>query len=406
MREKYEFDFTTVLARRGMDAVAYDSVGSGLWGIAPAAPKEGFDVIPMWVADMNFPTCPAIVRAITERAQHPAFGYFLPRDAYFAAIAAWRKPGHPDIPREAIGYENGVHGFVTSAVQALTEPGEAILLHSPYYVGFRADIEGLGRRSVFSELRLDEDGVWRMDYEDMDRKIRENGIRVVLFCAPHNPTGRVWTREELERAAAVFEKNDVTVISDEIWADLVFPGKTHIPLQSVNPWMRAHTAAAYAPSKTFNLAGLIGSYHVIYDKALRDRIVSWGKKTHYNEMNVLSMHALLGAYSEEGRRWTEELREVLERNAALVCRFFREEVPGVFCSMPEGTYMLFADCAGYMARTGRTLDDLLQAGWAVGVAWQDGRKFRGETHIRLNLASPESRIREALKRMKAYVFTE
>ena len=291
-----QYDFTTVIDRRGKDALAVESIGSGGWGANPAAPKEGFDPIPMWVADMNFATCPAIPKAIIERAQHPLYGYFTPSDEYYNSIIAWRSArGYTDLDRQYIGYENGVHGFVTSAVQALSAPGDRILLHSPVYVGFAADVEGLGRTSVYSPLKRDEAGVWRMDFDDMDRKLKENHIHLAIFCSPHNPTGRVWERWELERAMEVFEANHCFVISDEIWADLVFSGRTHIPTIMVNDWTRAHVAAAYAPSKTFNLAGLVGSYHIVYSDYLRDRITAHGAATHYNEMNVLSMHALIGA---------------------------------------------------------------------------------------------------------------
>ena len=401
---RLKYDFSTIIDRKGMDAIAYDAVGQYKWGFEPGAPKKGFDFIPMWVADMNFATCPAITREIVKRAEHPLFGYFNYSDAYYDAIISWRRPGHPDLTREEIGYENGVHGMITSAVQVLTEPGDQILLNSPCYVGFRADVEGLGRQSVYSPLKKDAEGVWRMDYEDMDRKIRENDIRVVIFCSPHNPTGRVWKREELEQAMDVFQRNDCIVISDEIWADIVFEGHEHIPTQMVNDWAREHVIAAYAPSKTFNLAGLVGSYHIIYNEELRKTITKYGDRTHYNEMNVLSMHALIGGYSEEGRQWLNELNQVLEDNARLAVGYIREHFDGVDVSMTEGTYMLFLDCTEFCSRAGETIDQVIQAGWDVGVGWQDGRKFQGPCHIRLNLASPRTRIQEALDRMDQYVF--
>ena len=402
-----QYDFTTVIDRRGKDALAVESIGSGGWGANPAAPKEGFDPIPMWVADMNFATCPAIPKAIIERAQHPLYGYFTPSDEYYNSIIAWRSArGYTDLDRQYIGYENGVHGFVTSAVQALSAPGDRILLHSPVYVGFAADVEGLGRTSVYSPLKRDELGVWRMDFDDMDRKLKENHIHLAIFCSPHNPTGRVWERWELERAMEVFEANHCFVISDEIWADLVFSGRTHIPTIMVNDWTRAHVAAAYAPSKTFNLAGLVGSYHIVYSDYLRDRITAHGAATHYNEMNVLSMHALIGAYSREGEAWTRELLQVLEGNCRFACEHIDRCWQGVEAAMPQGTYMIFLDCTGYCARTGKTLDDILHAGWDVGVAWQDGRMFEGPCHIRVNLASPLSRVQEAFARLDRYVFCE
>ncbi len=398
-----EYDFTSIMERRGHDAMAFDSIGSTAWDSIPTPPKEGFDFIPLWVADMNFPTFPGVTKSIIERAEHPAFGYFAPSEAYFDAIIKWRGASCPGLEREHIGYENGVHGFITSAVQTLTTPGEGILVHSPMYLGFHADIEGLDRHCVFSPLYRDEEGIWRMDYEDMDAKIKANHVRVAIFCSPHNPTGRVWEREELKRALAVFEANEVTVICDEIWADIVFEGNKHIPLQSVNAWARQHVVAAYAPSKTFNLAGLIGSYHVIYNDTLRHLIEKHASKTHYNEMNVLSMHALIGAYTPEGREWVGELNRVLEGNARFALNQIEQKMPGVSAAMPQGTYMLFLDFREYLNQTGKTLDDVLHAGWDVGVGWQDGRHFHGPTHIRMNLASPLSRIEEAFNRIENYV---
>ncbi|HIX71727.1 MAG: aminotransferase class I/II-fold pyridoxal phosphate-dependent enzyme [Clostridiales bacterium] len=402
-----KYDFTSIMDRRGKDALAIDGIGENkVWGNEPDAPKEGFDFIPMWVADMNFPTCPSVTETIMERLRHPAFGYFRPSEEYYNSIIRWQEEhfGVTGLRKEHIGYENGVHGCVTSAVNVLSEPGEKILMHSPFYLGFTSDIEGLGRRSVYSPLKKDEEGIWRMDYEDMDRKLKENHIHLAIFCSPHNPCGRVWERWELEKAMEVYEANNCYVISDEIWADLTFSGHRHIPTQSINEWAREHVIAVYAPSKTFNLAGMIGSYHVIYGSYLRDRITRYGDATHYNEMNVLSMHALIGAYKPEGSEWLRELRTVLEENARYAVTFTKEHFHGVDVSMPQGTYMIFLDCTEYCQKTGMTIEELLKAGWDVGVGWQDGRPFGGACHIRMNLASPMSRIEEAFARFEKYVF--
>ena len=403
-----KYDFTTIMDRSGKDALAIDNVGQHMWGNEPETPKEGFDFIPMWVADMNFPTCPSVTEAIIERVKHPAFGYFVPRQEYFDKTIKWQETHHKvtGLTKEAIGYENGVHGCVTSAVQVLSQPGDGILLNSPVYVGFAADVDGIGRRSIYSELKKDENGIYRMDYEDMDAKLKKYHIHLAIFCSPHNPTGRVWERWELERAMKVFEENECYVISDEIWADLTYSGHQHIPTQMVNEWAREHTVAVYAPSKTFNLAGMIGSYHIIYSPYLRHRISRYGDKTHYNEQNVLSMHAQIGAYSEQGYEWVEELKQVLEGNCRYACDFINEKLDGVSVTMPEGTYMIFLDCTEYCQQTGKNLDEVLKAGWNVGVGWQDGRKFKGSCHIRMNLAVPFSRIQEACDRLEKYVFVK
>lgn len=401
-----KYDFTSIIDRRGKDAKAVEGIGHKVWGNEPDAPKDGFDPIPMWVADMNFATCPSVPAAIIERAKHPLYGYFSASDVYYEKIIQWQteRNGFLDLKREYIGYENGVHGCVTSAVQTLTAPGDKVLLHSPTYVGFAADVEYLGRTSVYSPLKKDENGIWRMDYEDMDAKLKANNIHLAIFCSPHNPAGRVWERWELEKAMEVFEANQCFVISDEIWADITYTGHQHTPTLMVNDWAREHTVAVYAPSKTFNLAGLIGSYHIIYNKYLRDRVTAHGDATHYNEMNVLSMHALIGAYSDEGREWVSELLQVLEGNCKYACDHIRQHYDGVDVSMPQGTYMLFLDLTDYCRRTGKTLDQVIKAGWDAGVAWQDGRAFHGPCHIRMNLASPLSRIQEAFHRLDKYVF--
>ena len=401
-----KYDFTSIIDRRGKDAKAVEGIGHKVWGNEPDAPKDGFDPIPMWVADMNFATCPSVPAAIIERAKHPLYGYFSASDVYYEKIIQWQteRNGFLDLKREYIGYENGVHGCVTSAVETLSAPGDKILLHSPTYVGFAADVEGLGRTSVYSPLKKDADGVWRMDYGDMDAKLKANNIHLAIFCSPHNPAGRVWERWELEKAMEVFAANQCFVISDEIWADITYTGHQHIPTLMVNDWAREHTVAVYAPSKTFNLAGLIGSYHIIYNKYLRDRVTAHGDATHYNEMNVLSMHALIGAYSDEGREWISELLQVLEGNCKYACDHIRQHYDGVDVSMPQGTYMLFLDLTDYCRRTGKTLDQVIKAGWDAGVAWQDGRAFHGPCHIRMNLASPLSRIQEAFHRLDKYVF--
>ena len=401
------YDFTALLYRRGHDAIAVDAVGDPQWkGFAPTAPKEGFDCIPMWVADMNFPTARSIQEAMIRRIEHPAFGYFSPTEEYYQAITGWhaRRKGVTDLTPEVIGYENGVLGGVLSALKVFAVPGENVLLHSPTYMGFTHCVEDAGFRIIHSPLKRDEQGIWRMDYEDMEEKIRRHHIHAAIFCSPHNPAGRVWTREEIAAAMEVYARNGVGVISDEIWSDLLIGGATHIPTQAVSDWAKTHVVSLYAPSKTFNLAGLIGSYHVIYDKTLRERVESIGARTHYNSMNVLSQHALIGAYSAEGESWLEQLLPVLTENVNLAADCIRDHFPGVSAFRSEGTYMLFMDCADWLKDRGMRQPELLQKGWDYGIGWQDGRLFQAPESIRLNLASPTHRIREAFRRMDQYVF--
>lgn len=396
-----QFDFTSIMDRRGKDSVAVEQIP-----IPGAEIKEGFSRIPMWVADMNFPTAPTIVEAIIERAKHPAFGYFETPAAYYDSIIRWQKERHgvEGLEKEHIGYENGVLGGVISAVQAFSAPGEAILVHSPTYVGFTGVLMNNGRRIVHSELKRDEQGVWRMDFEDMDKKIKENRIHTVVFCSPHNPCGRVWERWELEKAMEVYAANDCVVISDEIWSDIILSGHTHIPTQSVSEDAKKRTVAFYATSKTFNLAGLIGSYHIIYSKYLRDRVTKQASLCHYNGANVLSVHALIGAYKPEGAQWVDELCQTLTENVDYAYDYIKTHFKGVDLAKPEGTYMLYLDCEEWCKAHDKTMDELLKAGVEVGVVWQDGRPFHKPYAIRMNLAVPNSLVREAMDRLEKYVF--
>ena len=375
-----KYDFTTVIDRHDMDALAVD--------YPPGKPKEGFDLIPMWVADMNFATAPSIPEAIIERTKHACYGYFLPRDEYYDAIVGWQKNrnGVEGLEREHIGYANGVLGGVVSALNVLCSKGDNgyNIVHSPMYV--------------------DEDDIWRMDFEDMERKIVEKKIHAAIFCSPHNPCGRVWERWEIEKAMELFKKYDVYVISDEIWSDLILPGYKHIPTQSVSEDAKMRTVAMYAPSKTFNLAGLVGSYRIIYNSWLRDRVDKEASLSHYNGRNVLSQYALIGGYSEVGAEWLGELNRVIEKNMELACCYIDARFGGVKACRPQGTYMLFVDCTGWCERTGKTMDDILKAAWDVGVAVQDGRAFHGDHHLRINLALPTERVREAFERLDQYIF--
>ncbi len=398
-----KYDFTSIMERKGKDAIALDNLGVGF---APGVPKDGFDAIPMWIADMNFPLCPTIPEAIIERAKEPHYGYFSPRQEYFDEIIRWQETrnGVRGLTKEHIGYENGVLGGVVSALNVLCSRGDNVLLHSPTYIGFTASLTNNGYNIVHSPLVKDEQDIWRMDFADMEKKIVENKIHAMVFCSPHNPCGRVWERWELEKVMELCEKYDVKVVSDEIWSDIILAGHKHIPTQMTNEWARQNVVAMYAPSKTFNLAGLVGSYHIIYNKTLRERVEKESSLGHYNSMNLLSMYALIGAYKPEGYEWADELRETITGNVDWAVDYIRNHFEGVEVSKPQGTYMLFVDCTKWCATHNKTIEDVERACWDVGVAIQDGRMFHGPCHLRMNLALPLSRVQEAFHRLDQYVF--
>ena len=396
-----KYDFTSVIDRMGKDALAVEALGQPGF---PARPREGFDAIPMWVADMNFPTCPAIPAALKARADHALYGYFQAPEKYYRSIINWQRArnGVGGLEAKHIGFENGVLGGVLSALSVLCPRGGEVLVHSPTYIGFTSSLENAGYHLVHSPLVKDEANIWRMDLADMEEKLAKKNIHAFVFCSPHNPTGRVWERWEIEAVAALCEKYDVYLVSDEIWSDIILAGR-HIPTQSVEG-LRQRTVALYAPSKTFNLAGLVGSYHIIYNDRLRHLVRKAGSVSHYNNGNVLSMHALMAGYSCEGALWVEELRQVIRENVDFACDFIAEHFPGVTVSRPQGTYMLFLDCTEWCERSGVAIDEVIRRGWDVGVAWQDGRPFHGPCHIRMNLALPTARVEEAFARLKEYVF--
>ena len=397
-----KYDFETMPDRRGKDAIAWDAIGTPG---APAGPKEGFDAIPMWVADMNFAACPSIQEAVIRRTRHPAFGYFNASEDYYNAIIRWQagRNGVAGLEKKHIGYENGVLGGVISTLNTLCSRGDNVLVQSPTYIGFTHVLENNGYRIIHNPMVRDEAGIWRLDYEDMERKIAENRIHAAIFCNPHNPCGRVWEPEEIRRAMAIFEKYGVWVVSDEIWSDILLDGHRHTPTQSVCDYAHGHTAAFYAPSKTFNLAGLVGSYHIIYNDWLRERQAKEASLSAYNAMNVLSMHALTGAYTPEGEQLVSELNETLSGNVRYaygqICQW-----KGISLQKPEGTYMLFLHCEEWCKEHGQTIGELQKAGTDVGVAWQDGRMFGDPWGIRMNLALPLSKVKEAFDRLDRYVF--
>lgn len=351
-----KYDFSTIMDRKGKDSIAVDTIP-----FPNAKIRDGFDRIPMWVADMNFQTAPSIPEAVIERTKHTAYGYFTPRKEYYDAIIDWQQTRNNvlGLTEECIGYENGVLGGVISALNVFCSRGDKVLLHAPTYIGFSHSLENNGYQIIHSPLRQDEKGVWRMDFADMEQKLKEEKIHAAIFCSPHNPCGRVWERWEIEQAMELYRKYNVMVVSDEIWSDIVMPGHKHLPTQSISEDAKMRTVALYA---------------------------------------------LIGAYSQTGKEWVEELCEVLNENINYAWNYIQTKFEGVSAARPEGTYMLLLDCQKWCEKHDKTMDELQRAGVEVGVIWQDGRPFYSPYGIRMNLALPKALVEEAFDRLDRYVF--
>ncbi len=395
------YDFTSILDRKDKDSIAANIIPFENYNL-----DNSLSVIPMWVADMSFAVAPPVKEAINKRLTFPNFGYYSTPDEYYNSVINWHKTRNcvENLTKECIGYENGVLGGVSTAISAFTAPGEAVFVNSSTYVGFTGVLKGLGRTAVHSELVRDKNGIWRMDYEDMDRKIKESHIHLAILCSPHNPCGRVWERDELEKVMEIFRENDCIVISDEIWSDIIMPGHQHIPTQSVSEDAKQRTIAFYSPSKTFSLAGLIGSYNIIYNHYLRDRMMKQSSNTHYNSANVLSVHALIGAYSDSGALWTDEMISVVNDNLAYACDYINTHFDSIKVMRPEGTYMMYLDCGEWCRSHSISSQDLRLRGINNGIIWQNGDDFLLPDSIRMNYTLPKSLAVEAMKRLGKFVF--
>ena len=402
MNKKY--DFESVVDRRGLDAVKWDVIP-----IPGATVKEGFSHIPMWVADMDFPTAPSVLAAIQARLMaSQSFGYYnLEGTGYHDAVMKWQKErNNVDIGnKDYISYENSVLGGVANIINSYTEVGDPILLHSPTYIGFTNTVNSAKRKIILSEMKKDAEGTYRIDYEDCEKKIVENNIKVAVFCSPHNPTGRVWDKEEIAEFVDVCVKHNVKIASDEIWSDFIMGDKKHIATQSVSEAARQNVAAFYAPSKTFNLAGLVGAYSIIYNDEMREQCRTRAGMTHYNLPNILSAYALVGGYTG-GTEYVEELIKVIKKNQEHAYEVIQTWGGLVETQKPQGTYVMFLDFTKYCEARGKTLDQVLERCVSVGVICQDGRPFHGPCHSRFNFACPNASVVEAFARLDKYLIKE
>lgn len=381
-------DFDRLTDRRGTDCLKYD------FAVERGYPGE---VLPFWVADMDFPTAAPIVKALEERARHGIFGYTNIKEDYKALLARWFQKRHGwQIEGEWLSITPGVVFGICTAIRAFTEPGEGVLICPPVYYPFAASIRANDRKLVESPL-VEKEGHYEIDFEDFERKIVANEVKLFVLCSPHNPVGRVWSREELEQVAAICQKHRVLVVADEIHQDFVRPGHRHTVFASLGAEVADFTITCTSPSKTFNLAGLQISHIFISNESLRRRFRHELEAVGYGEPNAMAEVAAKAAYSE-GEPWLKELLAYLEENISRTRSFLSEHLPEVKLVEPEGTYLLWLDCRG----TGLSPEAQDEALVQRGRIWLDeGRIFGagGEGFQRINIACPWSILEEGLKRL-------
>ena len=383
-------DFDVLIERRGTDCYKWDSM------------EERFgerDLLPFWVADMDFASAEPIQRALLERIQHPVYGYSCLAPSVYEAVISWLEKRHGWlIQREWLSFTAGVVNALNLIIQTYTLPGERIIVQPPVYAPFFNSVRNNGRQVVFNPLIETDDG-YVMDFDGLEKQI-DSRTRMLILCSPHNPVGRVWRREELERLAAICLSHGILMVSDEIHSDFIYSGHRHIPLASLSPEVEQNTITCMAPSKTFNLAGLGTSFVVIPNKSLRDRfnntLTNVGIGT-----SPLGVTAMEAAY-RHGEQWLDELLAYLEGSRDLLKGFIKERVPGVKMMELEGTYLAWLDCRE-LGITGCSVSEFLVS--KAKIAVNDGQWFGpgGQGFVRFNIGCPRPLLQEGLERMEAAV---
>ncbi|ANQ54175.1 MULTISPECIES: MalY/PatB family protein [unclassified Thermosipho (in: thermotogales)] len=348
------------------------------------------DIIPLWVADMDFEVSEEIKEAILKRVKHGVFGYTFRPDSYYNAVITWFKEYHDfEIKKDWIVAVPGVVPGISFAIQAFTLPGEKVIVQPPVYRPFYEVVVNSGRRIVYNNL-IERNGYYEMDFEDLERKI-DKDVRMLILCSPHNPVGRVWKKEELEILGEICLKNDIIVVSDEIHADIIFNNKHRVFL-SIDEKFYNNTIVLTSPNKSFNIAGLQSGNAIIPNKLLRDRFERIIELQHLGHSNIFSIVATEVAYTK-GRHWLDKLLDYIYENALFVKKFFEKEL-NIDVNLPEGTFLMWID----FRRIQNPHQKLLNA----GVWLNDGVEFGpgGEGYQRMNIATSREILKEALNRIK------
>jgi len=388
------YSFDQAPERRGTHCVKWDEQAP--WPAGATPPPGDRDLIPMWVADMDFAVAPPIHEAIARRAAHPVYGYTVVESDYYDALTSWfsRRHGWQIEPSHVV-YTTGVVPAVSCALKALTLPGEKVVTLTPAYNCFFSSIANSGCQLSASLLRSDGPGLhFTVDWDDLERRCADAKATVFLLCNPHNPTGRVWTREELERMAAICRRHGVAVVSDEIHCELVMPGHRFVPFATVS----ADAVVLNSPSKAFNIAGLQVANIVCADSDVRRRIDRAVNINEVCDLGPFGPVALVAAYNEGGP-WLDALNDYLWGNYQALVDFFATAMPRLRVTPLEGTYLVWVDVSALAVDSERLCEQLLRQGLWVN----PGTMYGQEGFIRLNIACPRSRMMEGLRRLAAGV---
>ncbi len=354
------------------------------------------DVIPLWVADMDFAVPQAVQRALTQRAAHPVFGYTIFPQSLNDALMHWLATRHRwQIASDSILFCPGVVPSLHACIMGLTQPGDGVIVQPPVYAPFLTAAETCGRKTLLNPLKL-EAGRYTFDLEDLERCAKEGG-RMLILCSPHNPVGRVWQQDELQALLAVCEQCDITVVSDEIHADLIYPGYRHVPLATLNDKVKIVTAVA--PSKTFNIPGLGLSALVVPEATDRKAITQAFDTLHVSASNPFSIAAFEAAY-REGEPWLDALMDYLAGTRDMVRDYLQQHLPQIQMIEPEGTYLLWLDCRAMGLNDKQLKDFFVQQ---AGVGLSPGAMFgaEGSGYMRMNIGAPRALIKQALDNISA-----
>ncbi|WP_333638099.1 MalY/PatB family protein [Tissierella praeacuta] len=382
------YDFDSITNRYKTNSLKWD-------GLKEKYGRE--DLIPLWVADMDFEVSPAIVKSLQERIKHPIYGYMHCSDEYYESIIRWMKRRQSwEVEKEWIVFTPGVVSGLSYAVRAFTKPGDNIIVQSPVYHPFYSTIEN-NKRNVVTNPLIYKNGTYYMDYEDLERKI-DSKAKLLFLCSPHNPIGRVWTKEELSKLGEICLKNNIIIISDEIHFDLVYKEHTHTVMANISPEIRDNCVICTSPSKTFNIAGLQISNIIIPNNELRKKYAEELEKDHIVRPNVFGQGALIAAY-DESEEWLDSLMMYLKENKNFFIDFIEIRIPKLKVVKPEGTYLLWVDCSGLNMNSEELKEFFLNK---CRLALNHGEIFgeEGKLFQRFNMACPRTVLEEALLRIE------